>query len=132
MNASTGSRIVRASSGSRSAKSSIELFTSAKRTVTCLRSPSRTLRRVRIFSARYRGVKDSGELNPLMEAPGATAAPHCLQNLFVGGLLAPQAEQVSARRAPHSPQKLASARLSRRQRGHCMLGSSGHGPDESE
>jgi hypothetical protein len=30
----------------------MEPFTSAKRTITCLRSPSRALREVRIFSAR--------------------------------------------------------------------------------
>ena len=46
----------RASSGSRSASSSIEPFRSAKSTVTCLRSPSSTLFEARIFSARYRGV----------------------------------------------------------------------------
>jgi hypothetical protein len=35
---------------------SIEPFTSAKRTVTCLRSPSRAERAVKIFSARCFGV----------------------------------------------------------------------------
>src|SRR5215472_4163458 len=40
---STASRIFRASSGSRSARSSIEPLRSAKSTVTCLRSPSRAL-----------------------------------------------------------------------------------------
>jgi hypothetical protein len=45
----TGSRSRRASSGSRSASSSIEPLRSAKRTVTCLRSPA--LFDVRIFSA---------------------------------------------------------------------------------
>ena len=46
------SRILCHSSGSTCSASSIEPFTSAKRTVTCLRSPSRALREVRIFSAR--------------------------------------------------------------------------------
>jgi hypothetical protein len=43
-------------SGSRSSLSSMELVTSAKSTVTCLRSPSSAEREVRIFSARCRGV----------------------------------------------------------------------------
>jgi bifunctional non-homologous end joining protein LigD len=47
---------VRASSGSRSASSSIEPLRSAKRTVTCLRSPSRAAFEVRIFSAKCLGV----------------------------------------------------------------------------
>ena len=42
----------RASSGSRSARSSMEPLRSANSTVTCLRSPSRALREVKIFSAR--------------------------------------------------------------------------------
>ena len=46
----------RASSGSRSASNSIEPLRSAKRTVTCLRSPSRAALEVRIFSARCLGV----------------------------------------------------------------------------
>jgi class 3 adenylate cyclase len=53
---STGSRSFRASSGSRSARSSIEPLRSAKSTVTCLRSPSRALLEVMIFSARCLGV----------------------------------------------------------------------------
>ncbi len=51
----------RASSGSRSARSSSEPFMSAKSTVTCLRSPSSVPREVRIFSARCGGVYVSGE-----------------------------------------------------------------------
>ena len=47
---------LRASSGSRSASSSIEPLRSAKSTVTCLRSPSRAALEVRIFSARCLGV----------------------------------------------------------------------------
>jgi pimeloyl-ACP methyl ester carboxylesterase len=56
ISSSTGSRIFRASSGSRSASSSIEPLRSANRTVTCLRSPSRAALDVRIFSARCFGV----------------------------------------------------------------------------
>ena len=41
-----------ASSGSRSASSSMEPLRSANSTVTCLRSPARALRDVKIFSAR--------------------------------------------------------------------------------
>jgi hypothetical protein len=60
---STGSRSFRASSGSRSASSSMEPLRSAKRTVTCLRSPSRAALDVRIFSARCFGVYASGDVN---------------------------------------------------------------------
>ena len=51
-----GIESARASSGSRSARSSSEPFTSAKRTVTCLRSPSMAPRAVRMRSAMWRGV----------------------------------------------------------------------------
>src|SRR5215208_6266180 len=44
MRSRTGSRMRRASSGSRSASSSLLPFRSANRTVTCLRSPSRAPR----------------------------------------------------------------------------------------
>jgi len=44
------------SSGSTDSASSSELFTSAKRMVTCLRSPSRALFDARIFSTRCFGV----------------------------------------------------------------------------
>src|SRR5438309_302311 len=60
MRSSSGSRILRASSGSRSASSSIEPLTSAKSTVTCLRSPSSAVREARIFSARCLGVEYFG------------------------------------------------------------------------
>src|SRR5690242_5718811 len=52
MRSRTGSRILRASSGSRSASSSIEPLRSANSTVTCLRSPSSADFDARIFSAR--------------------------------------------------------------------------------
>ena len=48
---------------SRSASSSIDPLRSAKSTVTCLRSPSRALLEVRIFSARCFGVYVWGDAN---------------------------------------------------------------------
>jgi hypothetical protein len=54
---------LRASSGSRSASSSIEPLRSANSTVTRLRSPSRAVLEVRIFSARCFGVYASGDGN---------------------------------------------------------------------
>src|SRR5919106_4923272 len=53
----TGSRSLRASSGSRSASSSIELLRSANRTVTCLRSPSSAAFDVRISRRGVWGCK---------------------------------------------------------------------------
>jgi acetyl-CoA hydrolase len=52
MRSSTGSSSLRASSGSRSVSNSMEPLRSAKRTVTCFRSPSSAVLEVRIFSAR--------------------------------------------------------------------------------
>ena len=65
----TESRSCRASSGSRSASSSIEPFRSANSTVTRLRSPSRAGRDARIFSARYAGGVTGGA------GAGADAVP---------------------------------------------------------
>jgi hypothetical protein len=77
MRSSTGSRSLRASSGSRSASNSIESLRSAKRTVTCLRSPSRAALDVRIFSARCFGVYASGDVNRgSTVACDATGVPH--------------------------------------------------------
>src|SRR5215475_9800704 len=101
---STGSRSFLASSGSRSASSSIEPLTSAKRTVTCLRSPCRAPREVRIFSARCLGVYASGGRGVTAETPWASDAPHSPQNFCAGGFDTPQELQTAARRAPHSPQ----------------------------
>jgi hypothetical protein len=47
--------------GSIDSERSIDPFTSAKSTVTCLRSPSRALRLLRIFSARCFGVYERGK-----------------------------------------------------------------------
>src|SRR5215510_3755485 len=106
MCSSTGSRIFRASSGSRSASSSIEPFRSAKSTVTCLRSPSSAALDVRIFSARCLGVYDSGEGARTAVTDAAwTDVPHLLQNREPGGSSVLQEEQVTLRRAPQPRQK---------------------------
>src|SRR5262249_34452266 len=103
----TGSRILRASSGSRSASSSIEPLRSAKSTVTCLRSPSRAALDVRILSARCLGVYASGE--GARDAAAVSAAvigvPHLLQNRDPGGSSVLHEEQVKLSRAPQPRQK---------------------------
>src|SRR6185503_18436793 len=109
----------RASSGSRSASSSIEPLRSAKRTVTCLRSPSRAALEVRIFSARCFGVYESGAAN-LAAGLVRSGAAHWPQNLFSGGLAAPQDEQVAASGAAHSPQNFIAGGFSCWHRGHFM------------
>src|SRR5215470_16775948 len=116
----TESRILRASSGSRSARNSIDPLSSAKSTVTCLRSPSSARRDVRIFSARWRGVYVSGEAKRVdgaeavvaVAVPGLAPAlppapvgrPHSLQNFAVGPSCVPQPAQTDASRVPHSEQ----------------------------
>src|SRR5204862_7518727 len=122
---SIGSRIRRASSGSRSASSSIELLRSAKRTVTCFRSPSIAVFDVRIFSARRRGVYESGEANRVLASPafggGPIGWPHFLQKLCERALTVPQATQASASFVPHSGQKSASGGDGCWHRGHVIL-----------
>src|SRR5438552_18522187 len=81
------------SSGSSCSASSIEPFTSAKSTVTCLRSPSSALRARRIFSARCRGVYARGSGCP--EETSASRRPHSPQNLTPGAFSKPQLEQRS-------------------------------------
>src|SRR5215471_204135 len=122
MRSSTGSRSFRASSGSRSASNSIDPFRSAKSTVTCLRSPSRALLEVRIFSARCLGVYASGDVNfgSVLAAAELSDLPHPPQNFSLPSLRKPQDEQVEAKHSPHSPQKRRPSRFSARQRGHCM------------
>src|SRR5215471_107887 len=118
----TGSRMARASSGSRSASNSIEPLRSAKSTVTCLRSPSRAVFEVRMRSERYFGVYDSGDTNRGGAAVGvravANAAPQLSQNLLPPSTFAPQLGQAAANVAPHSRQKRAPSRLSAWHRGH--------------
>src|SRR6266849_5992305 len=89
---------------------SIEPLTSANSTVTCLRSPSRATREVRILSARCFGVYAYGA----GAAAGVTVsgARHLRQNLAVGRLPAPQVGHAVSSGAPHSSQKAASDRFS--------------------
>ena len=81
----TSGRLVngRASSGSRSARSSIEPLTSARRIVMCLRSPSSERRELRIRSARCSGTRDRGAARA---GSGARGVPHWLQNRLPGWL----------------------------------------------
>src|SRR5262249_56512901 len=107
MCSSTGSRILRASSGSRSASNSIEPLRSAKRTVTCLRSPSSAALDVRIFSARCLGVYDSGDgARGAAAGSAVTGVPHLLQNREPGGNSALHEEQATLSRTPKRTQKL--------------------------
>src|SRR5262249_4473876 len=71
--------------GSRSASSSMEPLRSANRTVTCLRSPSRALLEVRIFSARCLGVYVSGDPNCGGAVIRPSDVPHSPQNFWPGG-----------------------------------------------
>src|SRR6185295_1202544 len=119
MHSSRGSSSLRASSGSRSASSSMEPFRSAKSTVTCLRSPSRAAREVRIFSARCLGMYDSA----LAKRPAGSVvspAPQDRQNFLPGVTGVPQLGQAASSRAPQSSQKRAPASLSAEHRGHFM------------
>jgi len=117
----TGSRSLRASSGSRSARSSIEPLRSAKSTVTCLRSPSRAAFEVRVFSARCFGVYEFGAAN-LAVGVVRSGAAHWPQNLFSGGFAAPQDGQVAVSGAAHSPQNFMPVGFSCWHRGHCIPG----------
>src|SRR4029077_2859768 len=98
--------------------SSIEPFTSANSTVTCLRSPSRALREVRIFSARCLGVEGAGDLGAAAAGPAVSAPPQPPQNFSPGWFEAPHEAQIAASTAPHSAQNRRSARLSWSQDGH--------------
>src|SRR5262245_11014974 len=115
------------SSGSRRSDIAVNPETSVNMTVTCLRSPSRAVREVRIFSARWWGVYAAGDAkrSPGSMLAGSAApaegaatpatgggevaaavslAPHSPQNLFVAGETALQLGHVIASREPHSPQ----------------------------
>src|SRR5262250_2501712 len=122
------------SSGSSRSDIAVNPDTSLKTTVTCLRSPTIAAFEVRILSARCLGVYACGLANLVWLAgapaavrvgagaavpaaagaapspPGACApsrAPQVLQNLFAGGLTAPQDRQTGDSRAPQSPQNAA-------------------------
>ena len=86
------------SSGSSRSESDVNPETSAKSTVTCLRSPSRALFEMRIFSARCLGVYVSGEANLDGAALGSgrIGAPHPPQNWSVGSLANPHAAHAIA------------------------------------
>src|SRR5215467_14042923 len=100
------------SSGSTCSARSIEPFTSAKRTVTCLRSPSRALRDVRIFSARCFGVYEWGARSLVVAtAPPPREVRHFRQNFAPGEQLVPQDGHSRPNDAPHSSQKSESASL---------------------
>src|SRR6266850_7872972 len=119
MRSRTESSSLRASSGSRSASNSIEPLRSAKRTVTCLRSPSIATLEVRIFSAMCLGVYASG----LAKRPAGSvvsAAPQDRQNFLPVVMGAPQLGQVASSRAPQSSQKRPPASFSVWQRGHLI------------
>src|SRR5437867_829426 len=122
MRSITGSRSLRASSGSRSASSSIEPLRSAKRTVTCLRSPSSALLEVRIFSARCLGVYVWGELNRGSTglAVAVSDLPQPPQNFSPPSLRKPHEGQVEANESPHSPQKRRPSRFSVWHRGQSI------------
>src|SRR2546426_12586061 len=123
MRSTTCSRSCRASSGSRLAMSSMEPLRSANSTVICLRSPSIALREVRIFSARYFGVYDSGDANRgVSNATEASGVPQPPQNSSPDSFAKPHAAQATANEAPHFVQKRRPSRLSCRHRGHLMLG----------
>src|SRR5439155_14376919 len=83
---------------------SIEHLRSANSTVTCLRSPSRALREVRIFSARCFGVYGRGSGGAPGFAASASGFPHSPQNLIPGAFANPQLGHFSFSGAPHSPQ----------------------------
>src|ERR1700730_16668171 len=99
----------------------MEPFRSAKRTVTCLRSPSRAAFEVRIFSARCFGVYDSGAAN-LAVGPVRSGVAQWPQNLLSAGFAAPQDGQVAASGVAHSPQNFMPGGFSCWHRGHCMPG----------
>src|SRR5262245_8730807 len=119
----TGSRSLRASSGSRSARTPMEPFRSAKSTVTCFLSPSSAPFEVRILSARCFGVYDCGELNfgSVKVGTGARDFPQPPQNFSLPSLLKPHAGHVEASEHPHSPQNRRVSRFSARHRGQRML-----------
>src|SRR3984893_3802331 len=119
MSCRTGSRTRRASSGSRSASSSIELWRSAKSTVPSFRSPSRAAFESRMRAARCFGVYAWGgpKRVPPPGAAGASAVPQPPQNRSEASFENPHARQRDTNERPHAPQKRRSGRFSALQRG---------------
>src|SRR5215831_19643127 len=111
ISSSTGSRSERASSGSRSRRSSMELLRSAKSTVTVFRSPACAAGEVRIFSARCRGGRAGGAESVTATGPPSAFA-HCPQKRFSGGFDAPHFGQRVASGVAHAPQNREPAGLS--------------------
>src|SRR5262249_3794007 len=108
-------------SGSSCSASSIDPFTSAKSTVTCLRSPSRAAFDWRILSARCLGVYARGWRAGARSVVEPTRAPQPGQYLADALISALQAGHASApSRTPHSSQKLAVASFGCWQRGQCI------------
>ena len=99
---------------------------SAKRTVTCFRSPSNLWREARIFSARCLGTYVWGGATPPSAGLGAlvavwlTAWPQFRQKLAPWRLGSPQWGQAFSSRAPQWSQKAALEGLSDWQRGQIM------------
>src|SRR5689334_2511744 len=105
---STGSRIFRASSGSRCAMSSIDPLRSAKSTVTCLRSPS---------------AAAGGDATRRSSATSSRVGrPQPGQNFADGGSGRWQLAHVAPMAAPQWPQYLASGSTSCAQLGHFIGG----------
>src|SRR5260221_14646244 len=103
--------IARASSGSRSAISSVEPLMSANSAVTVLRSPSITSG-AELASAVTLICDSDGLVGEESRLVAVNAVPHFLQNLASGLASVLQVEQTSSRLAPHPSQNDASAGLS--------------------
>src|SRR5215813_14532726 len=118
------------SSGSSREESDVKPETSTKSTVTCLRSPSSVDFDVRMRSARYFGVYESGELNR-GAADCCAGYPvgwaHVGQNFAVADNCRPQLEQARARGAAHSSQNMAPISFSCWHRGHFIAEPPGSG-----
>src|SRR5262245_19063111 len=99
----------------------MEPLRSANSTVTCLRSPSRALREVRIFSARWVGVYASGAMKRDGVVGGAsTGCPHSRQNFAPAGSAVPHWAHSNTRRTPHSRQNFAWGGFCCWHCGHCI------------
>src|SRR5262245_11467392 len=98
------------SSGSTRSARSIEACTTAKSTVTCVRSPSRALRDVRILSTRCFGVYERGSRSLVFETVlPPRGARHFRQKFALGEQLAPHDGHSRPKVAPHPSQKTESA-----------------------
>jgi hypothetical protein len=100
-----GSRSCWAASGSRLRMSASESVISANSTVTCLRSPSRPARDIRLFSTSDVGVSTSGASSAGDRA--SRRCPHPEQNVAGRGTTWPQAWQVSTTGVPQATQNRA-------------------------